>query len=183
MTIVLNDFDANSGMIARQVLSGGAGSPHYIHQDWLPYQNDPNHDDPNWGAGEYGKWFHSLRGDWSEKYWDKTANQAYHFWGLLAITFFDGGAMGDSANWQHDGNRVGQQQENYDFSYSDPNKAPPRSGISKPDYDLSLQAIGLGTQLSLEASLQTEFFHGCEAQWKFVGYTDIGQWIRSHLKE
>jgi hypothetical protein len=44
MTIVLNDFDANRGMISGQVLTGGAGSPYYVHQDWLPYRNNPNHD-------------------------------------------------------------------------------------------------------------------------------------------
>jgi hypothetical protein len=90
--------------------------------------------------------------------------------------------MGDIANWQHDGNYGTHQQENYDFSHSDPNQAPPPSGISKPDYDLSLQAIELGDWLSFESSMQNDFFQGCEAQWKFVGYTDIGQWIRVHLK-
>jgi hypothetical protein len=182
MTIVLNDFDANQGAISGQVLTGGASSFYYIRQDWLPYRNDPKYDDPNWGAGERGIWFHSLRGDWSEKYWDKTANQAYHFWGLLAITFFDGRSMGELANWQHDGNYLGHQQENYDYSHSDPNVAPPKSGISRPDYDLSLQAIALGDWLRLESDLQNQFFRGCEEQWKFVGYTDIGQWIRVHLK-
>lgn len=182
MTIVLNDFDANRGAISGQVLTGGAGSHYWIHQDWLPYRNDPEYDDLNWGAGEYGKWIHSLRGDWSEKYWDKTANQAYHFWGLLAITFFDGRSMGDLANWQHDGNYPGHQQGNYDYSHSNPNVAPPKSGISKPDYDLSLQAIALGDWLRLESDLQNQFFRGCEEQWKFVGYTDIGQWIRVNLK-
>jgi RHS repeat-associated protein len=181
MTIVLNDFDANRGMISTQVF-GSAESPYYIHQDWLRYKNNPDYDDPSWGAGEEGTWIHSLRGDWSEKYWDKTANQAYHFWGLLAITFFDGYFFGDTANWQHDGNYLWQQQENYDFSHSDPNKAPPPSGISKPDYDLSLRAISLGDQLRREAYFQDNVFHGCEEQWKFVGYTDIGQWIRANLK-
>jgi RHS repeat-associated protein len=184
MTIVLNDFDANRGMIAGQILfTGGAKSSYYIHQDWLPYRNNPIHDNSTWGGGEYGKWIHSLRGDWSEKYWDKTANQAYHFWGLLAITYFDGGYTGDLANWDHDGEHLlGQQQENYDFSHSDPNVAPPPSGISKPDYDLSVQAIRLGDRLRLEAYFRDYVFHGCEAQWKFVGYTDIGQWIRANLK-
>ena len=180
MTVVLNNFDANRGMIAGQVLIG-ANSPYYIKQDWLPYQNNPDHNDKNWGGGENGEWIHSLRGDWSEKYWDKTANQAYHFWGLLAITFFDGNFTGDIANWQHDGNYFGRQ-ENYDFSHSDPSVAPPNSGVSKPDYDLSLQAIRFGSWLSLESSLQNDFFHGCEADWKFTGYTDIGKWIRSNLK-
>ena len=126
----------------------------YIGQDWLAYRNDPSkgnkqpwcdpsHPDDK-SRCKPDEWIHSLRGDWSEKYWDKTANQPYHFWGLLAITFFDGGVMGDIANWQHDRNYLWQQQEDYDFSYSDPNIAPPPSGVSKPDYDLSLRAISLG---------------------------------------
>jgi RHS repeat-associated protein len=181
ITIVLNDFDANRGMISKQIMyTGSAGSPYYIHQDWLPYRNNPEFDDLNWGGGEYGKWIHSLRGDWNQKYWDQTANQAYHFWGLLAISFFDGPVVGNIANWQHDGSY--SKQESHDFN--DPaneNVAPPNHGISKPDYDLSLQAIRLGGRLRFEADARQ--FYGCDPTLvSGFGYTDIGNWIRSHLK-
>ena len=181
MTVVLNDLDANRGMIWWQIkFTGQAGSPYYIHEDWLPYRNNPEYDDGNWGAGEYGIWVHSLRGDWNKKYWDKTANQAYHFWGLLAITFFDGLVAGNIGNWNHDGNYA--QQEYYDFN--DPgheNEAPPPSGISEPDYNLSLQAISLGKQLNWESKARG--FYGCNPTLvPGFSYTDIGSWIRSHLK-
>lgn len=105
-TIVLNNFDANRAMISQQV-PYSAGSPYFIKQDWLPYLNnpDPKHGNKYPWCDPYNEndcrydaeWVHSLRGDWNEKYWDKTANQAYHFWGILAITFFDGAAMGNLA--------------------------------------------------------------------------------------
>ncbi len=44
MTVVLNDFDANQGMIAPQVLFPALFpiSPYYIGEDWLPYLNNPD---------------------------------------------------------------------------------------------------------------------------------------------
>jgi RHS repeat-associated protein len=183
ITLVLNDFDANKGLVSLQVLQGEARSPYYIHNDWLPYRNNPLYDDPNWGGGEYGIWIHSLRGDWKAEYWDKTANQAYHFWFYAAVAFFDGRGLAEIGNLIHDNPG---QWEDYDYLSSPENEAPPSSGISKPDYDLAFQGMDLGDQLRYDYNLMEEFnFWGCDAkkvhpEWK---WTEPGNWIRDHLKQ
>ena len=118
LTHIINGFDPNVGAVWTQVGSGGK-SPYFIYQDWLPYKHNPQYDDPNWGGGERGIWIHSLKGDWKEGYWDKTANQAYHFWFYVSVAFFDGTAWARFGNWVHD-NPGGW--ENYDYVHSPENE-------------------------------------------------------------
>jgi RHS repeat-associated protein len=180
MTLVLNDFDANRGMVWTQIsdlhLAGEANSPYFIKQDWLPYKHNPSYDQQNWIPGQ--PWIHSLRGDWNKNYWDKTANQAYHFWFYVATTYFDGGTWANLANFVHDG----FGWENYDYISSRENEAPPPSGKSKPDYDLAIQGMLLGSELVKEDILEVNGDQ-CDISGSFDNRTDIGTWIRNHLKE
>ena len=192
MTLVINDFDANRGPIFLQV-SNEAKSPYYIDQDWLPYQNNPLYNNYHWcdsqghcggGGQDYGVWRHSRRGDWKTDYWDKTANQAYHFWFYAAVTFFDGRGWAVLGNLWHD---HGPWDNNY---LTQPeNVAPPVSGRSQQDYFLSFQGMDLGTKLA-EDERARKFWEGiygnCDVtQLPFIHYqwTDPGNWIRTHLKQ
>lgn len=178
MTLVLNDFDANKGMVWTQVnelrLGGAANSPYFIRQNWLQYKNNPSYNKTGSKS-----WVHSLRGDWNKQYWDKTANQAYHFWFYVAVSYFDGGNWASIANIAHDGSG----QENYDFISSAENEAPPPSGISKPDYDLGIQGIILGSKLVKEDIWETKD-DNCNSHilGSFQNRTNLGSWIRSNLK-
>jgi hypothetical protein len=185
MTIVLNDFDANRGEIwpqAMPILMDVADSPYFVGQDWLPYKNNMVHDKDPWcdpqdwsNCVHNMKWTHSLRGDWNTKYWDKTANQAYHFWFYAAVTFFDGMDYALIANGYHERGKV----TNYDFVGSLEYEAPPPWNVSsQPDRDLAYQGMALGWNLRNDDILQ---WLGCST---IPGYsfTDIGSWIRSHLK-
>jgi hypothetical protein len=191
MTIVLDDMDANRGPIwpqAIKILMGGTNSPYFIHQDWLPYMNNSEYD-TKLEEGEFWcdpqdksicvdnmKWTHSLRGDWNKKYWDKTANQAYHFWFYVGVAFFDGTDLAEIGNLYHDKGKV----TTYDFN--DPlkeNEAPPPWNVSsQPDKDLAFQGIVLGWKLRNDHLLQSL---SCSTLPDYF-YTDIGSWIRSHLK-
>ena len=185
LTIVLDDFDVNRGAIWKQVPAipsmfggiGSAGSDFFIGQNWLPYKNNGmNIDwcDPLNPTNCEGKWVHSLIGDWNEKYWDKTANQAYHFWFYVAVTVFDGRAWAELANNVHDRE---DQLTNYDFIYSKPTEPPPLSNVpSHPDRDLAFQGMDLGGELSNDILLQS-------LDCSLPAQTDIGSWIRSHLKK
>lgn len=147
-------------------------------QDWLPYRNDPNHNDLNWGAGERGIWIHSLRGDWSEKYWDKTANQAYHFWFYVAVTFFDGAGYGIAGNEFHDHLLV----TNYDFINSPEWEVPPHPRQStNPDRALGYAGMRLGSSLRLASFIQEQ---NCSDELAAsLRNFDLGMWIRSNLKD
>jgi hypothetical protein len=183
MTLVLDDFDANRGPIWPQAtgLMGGAGSNYFVGQDWLSYRNNPDYDKYPWcdptNANNCvnSKWTHSLRGDWKKNYWDKTANQAYHFWFYAAVAFFDGTDFALIGNAYHDKGEV----TSYDFIGSQENEAPPPWNVSsQPDKDLAYQGVALGYTLRNEHLLQSL---GCTT---IPGYffLDIGNWIRSHLK-
>lgn len=202
ITLVLDDFDANRGMVWGQVedlhkyvpfiFPGEVLSSYYVGQDWLPYKNNPiyNRVPPNrpWcdprdpeNAEKCLKedtWTHSLRGDWSPKFWDKTANQAYHFWFYVAVTYFDGSSWANLANLVHDGSF----QEDYDYVYSPENIAPPPSGRSKPDYDLALEGMILGSEFVKNDEFN-KYIDECN-RFDFINKNkvDVGNWIRSHLK-
>jgi RHS repeat-associated protein len=190
MTIVLDDFDANRGPIWQQapapwVSIGPATSPYFIRMDWLPYQHNPKYDkqpwcDPTSPNNCFGiKWIHSLRGDWNTKYWDKTANQAYHFWFYVAVTFFDGRGWAELANNIHDGGNV----TTYDFSGSLEGQAPPPPNVSsQPDRNLAFQGMDLGETLRTEYDNQA--WSDCDWPNTTPSFTstDLGSWIRSHLK-
>ena len=81
-------------------------SGYYIHQDWLPYNYDP-------------ETATSQQGDWKKEYWDNTANQAYHFWFYVEVAFHDGPEWAYTANEVHDGGLGkggGVSQEDYDLA-------------------------------------------------------------------
>jgi hypothetical protein len=193
MTIVLNDFDSNRGAIWRQapapwVSTGPARSPYFIRQDWLPYMNNssPDHNPQPWCDPQNpnncvsSQWIHSLRGDWSTKYWDKTANQVYHFWFYVAVTFFDGMPFAVLANNNHDPQ---DRVTTYDFSNSPEGEAPPPYNVpSQPDRDLAIQGMNLGRLLTFEYNM--EAWYGCDFEKISPAFTstDIGSWIRSNLK-
>jgi hypothetical protein len=175
ITLVLNDFDANRGFIWSQV-PNQANSSYYIHQDLLRYGHNSLYDDPNWGGGEYGQWIHSRRGDWNEKYWDKTANQAYHFWFYAAVAFFDGSGWAATGNIVHDS----PPWDNYNYITSPDDEAPPSRGRSKADYDLGLQGMYLGEDLRM-ASIIQDITGDCDP-FSEIYLKSPGDWIRSHLK-
>ncbi len=155
---------------------GGAGNPNFIKEDWLPYKTTgekdwcfPEGSDNCWSKA---KWVHSLRGDWRNEYWDKTANQAYHFWFFAAVAFFDGPHMTVGGNVFHDAPPF----TSYDFIESDEYEAPPIPSQSTfPDFRLSNAALRLGSILQFESWLQEET---CST----LGDFDLEMWIRSSLR-
>jgi RHS repeat-associated protein len=202
MTIVLDDMDKNRGQIWLQAIEpdtglGSAKSQKWIGQDWLPYKNNltygtPNIKYPDWcdpknpkdpKTCDYGgRWIHSLRGDWNTKYWDKTANQAYHFWFYTAVTLFDGKGFAMAANFEHDNplGLFGYKITDYDFIGSAEDEPPPPWMVpSWPDWDLAGQGIDLGSKLVTDSSMQQL---GCLPGIIQYQYTDIGSWIRVNLK-
>ncbi len=101
MTITINGMDANTGPVWKQAAGyGKSGLRFFIEENWLPYENDISYDVENWRGTD--PWIHSRRGDWNIKYWDKTANQAYHFWFFVAVGAFDGSAQSNVANIYHE---------------------------------------------------------------------------------
>ena len=90
LTHVITGFEPNTPLdpIWNQARRKAPPGVFFIGQDWLPYQNNPEYNDDDWG-GTGTLWVHSRRGDWRKEYWDKTSNQAYHFWFYAASTFFD----------------------------------------------------------------------------------------------
>src|SRR5690606_13760080 len=157
MTIILDDMDANRGDVWRQATGylGSAGNPNFIKEDWLPYKTAgeedwcfPEDSDNCWHKS---KWVHSLRGDWRAEYWDKTANQAYHFWFYVAVAFFDNEAISVAGNLYHDKPPI----TFYDFVGSDPYKTPPLPSQSTlPDIRLGLIGTNLGLKLRFSSWLQ-----------------------------
>lgn len=190
-TIVLDDMDANRGWVWPQATfwMGSAGSNHYVQQDWLPYKNNPEIKSDSWPNP--GGWTHSLRGDWKKIYWDKTANQAYHFWYFASVAFFDTSAWAHTANIVHDNPLhfiFPGSVMNYDFIGSDPNIAPPyvthwngkkEAGISLPDFRLALKGIQLGDELKQQQRFRS---WACD-QENILPAPNIASWIRSNLKE
>ena len=197
ITLVLDDFDANRGFIWRRASpvfgTGASACSYFIWQNWLPYRHnpDPEYNPQPWCDPENpnncvpDQWIHSLRGDWNTKYWDKTANQAYHFWFYVAVTFFDGRLWAVLANNVHD---FPYAVTHYDFSGSPEKQAPPPPNVpSQPDRDLAVQGMNLGSKLAADSSYQKlmKIIYGnCDGTMLpiYHGWTDTGDWIRFHLK-
>jgi hypothetical protein len=104
------------------------------------------------------------------------------------VTFFDGRNWAELANNVHDPEKgpTGWTNDKYDYIYSPENQAPPVSGISKPDYELAIQGMNLGSQLKKDENFQ-EYLKAlsCDLATKLSRYyqwTDPGNWIRNHLK-
>lgn len=113
----------------------------WVQEDWLPYRNDPGLNKIKKEGDKNLVWVHSERGDWRKEYWDKTANQAYHFWFYVAIEYFDefGRGFAEFGNFYHD-----PFFEWEDIDYEDPGTPPPDKGKTNQDYDLGLKGIELG---------------------------------------
>jgi RHS repeat-associated protein len=174
-THVINGFDPSGLPIWSQV-GVSARSSYFIEEDWLPYQNDPSKNDPNWGTG--GTWIHSRRGDWRKEFWDKTANQAFHFWFYASIRFFDLPIVGNIGDLLHEGS-----WENYNYINSPEDQAPPPSGKSEPDHLLAVKGLELGDRLRAEYALVAPFFFYCPDDRRTKTDFDPGEWIRANLKE
>jgi len=184
MTIVLNDFDTNRGPVWKQATGsmGGAENGNFIGQDWLAYSNNIEFNKewcypPDSNDCYHSEWVHSLRGDWKTTYWDKTANQAYHFWFYAAVTFFDGAGYAIAGNEFHDHVPVTK----YDFINSPEWEAPPHPRQSTvPDRALGYAAIRLGSRLRFASFIQEQ--KCSDVLSASLMNFDVGMWIKSNLR-
>ncbi|MBN1371298.1 MAG: RHS repeat-associated core domain-containing protein, partial [Anaerolineaceae bacterium] len=186
VTQVISGFDPNNPLdpIWNQARRNAPHGPSFIGEDWLPYQNKPDYNDTNWG-GTGLTWVHSRIGDWREEYWDKTANQAYHFWFYASSTFFDVGGLfwANLGNFIHD---VPFKHMAYDYVHSPENEAPPmldgQQAPSQPDYLLAWAGINYGSKLlkDYEWSL---ILDPCKNNHNLPSTINPGDWIRQNLKE
>jgi RHS repeat-associated protein len=184
LTITLDGFDANQGSVWNQAFTGGS-SPFWLGFDWLPYDHNPDYDVQNWDGNR--PWIHSRRGDWRTEYWDKTANQAYHFWYFTAVTFFDGRGFANAANVGHE---VLQNPTTLwqDISQLKDWEAPAVAGKTKEDWTLSFAGMSLGERLKADQLVYFYTHSGiiCDPEhypnlFSHL-YTKPGTWIRSNLK-
>jgi len=145
----------------------------WVGQDWLPYNNPTLEEIKDEGGRT---WLYSERGDWRKEYWDKTPNQAYHFWFYVSIEYFDefGRVFAEFANFYHD-----PWFEWKDIDFDDPRTPPPAEGKTKQDYELSLKGIELGHILRWEDALKRQM-DPCDAlEYDFF---DPKAWILSNLR-
>lgn len=187
MTIVLNDMDANYGLVAPQATGYRTSptNPNFIGEDWLPYKTTG---EKKWCFPEGSNncwtkrpWVQSLRGDWRAGYWDKTANQAFHFWFYAAVAFFD------TESWSFIGNTLIHDRPPYtyyDFIGSDPEEIPPLPSQSTiPDIKLGLMGLTLGSKLRFASDIQELT---CSTSSTILepslSTLDLGMWILSNLK-
>jgi hypothetical protein len=156
--IVVNVHNRHS--VARSALNiYGSISPYFAGEGLLPYPG---------------------RGDWRQEYWDETPNQAYHFWGFVAMSYYDGLAVAHLGNIIHDpyfleeecGDDLADLRD-HPILGSWPNFA---AETSKEDWDLSLEAIRLGQELRFKVP----FYEGI---LRFFMKIDLGTEIRTRLKE
>lgn len=182
LTIIIDGFDANRNeAIWHQGWKGIHDGTYWLGYDWLAYQNNPDYDVYNWeGTGE--TWIHSRRGDWRKEYWDKTSNQAYHFWFPVAVTFYDNVGWAHVANIVHDSPFYWVDVD----SLSD-EEAPPYSGYTKQDWNLSLVGMRLGQKLYADYRFIEKVLGYCSSSDQtynvyFRHATRIGSWIRANVK-
>jgi RHS repeat-associated protein len=146
----------------------------FIGMDWLPYKHDGCSDFPYPGGGQAKC---SLIGDWNPEYFDKTANQAYHFWYYASSTFYDGALLPMLANLFHDPyfleDQCGQDLVNWQKSKNPFLQfwANSTAGTSEEDFNLSLKGIEFGTQVKLS------LYSGNLLPF------DPGAWIADNLKK
>jgi hypothetical protein len=168
MTNVLNNIEINNlcGPSCQGLIQKGYGH-NFIGEDFLAYNRD--------------NYPHPTRGDWRKAYWDKTDNQAYHFWGFVAITFHDGLIAGHYGNHVHD-----TKDEWTPIDFREEVETP--SWIkTEQDWNLTQKAIELGFKLRQDENL-IRMVVGCDEDWPLqtVGdykLTNPGNWIRINLKD
>ena len=180
LTLTLDGMDANAGVVWAQ-----AGVPHrtyWLNSNWLPYKNNQEYNNYDWDdngvrGGKGDTWIHSQRGDWNVKYWDKTANQAFHFWYFVAVTFFDRGDWATTANIVHESGRW----EN--LSLLEDDDAPSKRGKTKEDWDLSNAGMILGERLYGDYSISIlDECYSHMFDYYIHTNTKPGAWIRANLK-
>ena len=182
LTMVIDGFNPNSSKsVWYQGWKGIHDTTYWLGYDWLPYQNDPSNDVLNWGEnGEV--WIHSRQGDWRKDYWDKTANQAYHFWFAVAVTFYDSQAWAHLANIIHDSPVYW-----VDIDSLGDKDAPPSAGYTQQDWNLSLAGMRLGMKIYLDSRFIERGIGYCPSDEQlhdlyYAHTTKIGTWIRANLK-
>ena len=182
LTIIIDGFDASRDeKIWYQGWKGINNEKYWLGYNWLAYQNNPSYNVYNWeGTGE--TWVHSRRGDWRKEYWDKTANQAYHFWFPVAVTFYD------NVGWAHIANIVHDSPFYWvDVDVLKDKEAPPYSGYTKQDWNLSLAGMRLGQKIYSDYRFIEKVLGYCPSnEMVYTIYyshsTRIGSWIRANLK-
>jgi RHS repeat-associated protein len=190
MTITINGMDANAGSVWKQTREGyGLSAKFDMGENWLPYENDISKNVENWNGtgGKKSVWVHSRRGDWNINYWDKTANQAYHFWFFVAVGAFDGAIHSNGGNIYHEifqQHALKEWQTTEEIINLGDGEAPRWRGVSEPDWNLSMAGIRLGNYYgNILADLK---YMDCNDAL-FSPYTQSvippGSWIRSNLKE
>lgn len=179
LTLTIDGMDANKGLVAPQHKVRYKNN--YLELDWLPYKNNFLYNVPNWEGSR--EWVHSRRGDWNIKYWDKTANQAFHFWFFASVTFFDGTGAAIAGNLIHE---RGAKDQVVLF----PEWTPPSSrGVTQQDWDLSYAGIELGKKLITDYDIYNTYYGGACASstnlnllFNHLLYTKPSAWIRTNLK-
>jgi RHS repeat-associated protein len=176
LTITIDGMDANKGMVWPQA-NGQKDKNYWLQYDWLPYQNNPDFDKASWDKGR--PWIHSRRGDWRVDYWDKTANQAYHFWYFAAVSYFDGAEFARLANFVHEG------YPREDITKLKDWEAPSSAGNTDQDWNLSGAGEALGDRLVTDRNMRnirTYCYPGDPILQMPYSYTNLGAWIRANLK-
>ena len=184
LTITLDGFDPKKGNVWSQAFSAPS-STYWVGYDWLPFENNPGYNLQNWDGKR--PWIHSRKGDWRTEYWDKTANQAFHFWYFAAVTFFDGRGFANAANVGHE---VIQHPTTLwqDISELEDWEAPSAVGKTREDWNLSFAGMNLGERLKTDQLIYLYTHSGfiCDPEHYpnlfNHPYTKPGTWIRSNLK-
>jgi hypothetical protein len=179
LTLTIGAMDANRGPVTLQWTSPYRS--YWLGFDWLPYKNNSNYNKENWRGTD--TWIHSRRGDWNMRYWDKTANQAYHFWYFAATTFFNSKVDAMYANYVHES---GVEPIQYFPEWV----APPSSGNTQQDWNLSYAGIDFGNVMFTNYDIYNTYYGGtCSSStslnllFNHVSYIKPSAWIRSKLKD
>ncbi len=174
LTITIDGFDLNGKPLPLQI--GNPNFTYWLGYDWLPYKQ--SREVPNWGGTQ--NWIDSKRGDWKEEYWDKTANQAFHFWFYVALTYDEDLSIARFANWYHDNPN---DWEEINFLDDSP---PPPSGATREDWNLSNVGMELGQILRADWNALLRIWQAeCDSEWQDATghvFTSPGAWIRTNLK-
>jgi hypothetical protein len=161
-TNVIVGYDPNRHLFAWTGPSGEK-STYFVEQDWLPYKNNPEKNEP--------EYVHSERGDWRPEVWDDTANQAFHFWYWVGVRYYDGVFWYWIGNLIHEPIRIRGET--------------PRD-VTWEDYNLSEYAKQLGKALYDDAYIEW-LFNDCSEDYqmmrRLVPRVNPGAWIRTNLKD
>ena len=106
---------------------------------------------------------------WRSEYVDDTGNQAYHFWWLAEVAYFDGYAVALAANKVHESIHEGSSQK---------------------DLDLGIKGAILGLELSRYNQYTLLSDEACPSAYDFIlsmlkktSPTEVPLWIKNRLAE